>query len=211
MRSRDSIVIQEPPVRELKKRSRHLKRACVSGCGCLVFFFVVSLLALRLITGPRSVEVTDIPDAVRTAIPLYDEERLVAIAFTSGKQQHPILETIALVPKIVLSPLILSVDERFSPESGSWQAFQELIQEPLISQFDTYELHWEGLTANASFLYDYFDRALRQMGFETEPVTGENRTIAFSSSKANGTVTVAAQPDNTRSLTIIVHIVREGL
>ena len=161
-----SVIIQEPPMQELRKQRSCLKRTCVTGCGCIVIFFIAMLLILQFISKPRTKELKEVPQIIEKMLPLYDEANIDRITYLSGKEKHKTLETVAIIPKVILSPIILLLEEQFidTPEEKTiWDRLTSFITEPVSDQRDVYTIYWSILSAEPSFIEQHYAKELEKM------------------------------------------------
>lgn len=212
-RRRDNVVIQEPPIQEIGKRRSCLKRTCLTGCGCIVLFIIGIVVLLQVLAGPRSSKVKDLPFNVTNAIPLYDKDSIVDITVIPGVEKNKLLETAALIPKVFLSPIILSLDSQFAPaeaDNGRWARFRAFIDEPIGDHRDTYTLRWEDLPARPTFVLDFYKRELVRQGFviSSEYTGTRNYSFTFSRGTIQGDLRIEDDPrfagTNILILTLII-------
>ncbi|MBI2436626.1 MAG: hypothetical protein HYV41_02720 [Candidatus Magasanikbacteria bacterium] len=170
----DKIEIKEPPIEELNKKRSCIKRTCITGCGCFVIIFIISLLLLRFAIGPRTKEVRDLPQYFTETIPIYDAENIERITYTSGKEKGKYAEVAAYVPKLVLSPIIIHFDTKYryiprtitEREMTKWEKFIAFMGEPLTDSRDIYKIEWIELSADKNFITEYYQKELERSGFE---------------------------------------------
>lgn len=187
----DKVVIQEPPIQELKKKKSCLKRSCVSGCGCVIIFLVISLLILKFTSGPRIKELKEIPDQFPTAIPIYDGDNISKINFTSGQERGKSVEVIAYVPKLVFSPLLVLWEQKTGKENYSdkeksfFENFINIMKEPVTDHRDIIKIEWTELPAEPKFVYEYYQSELERNDFKLKNKNNNNKNYQFSFSKDN--------------------------
>lgn len=179
----DNIEIKEPPIKELKKKKSCLKRTCLSGCGCIIIFIIAFLLLLKFAATPREKELKQVPENFPTSIPVYDKDNIVKITFVSGRDRAKWVETATFVPKIILSPILLTLDkydvvpiQEDNPNRAdgiSWDNFIRLVQEPVGNYRDTIKIEWQDLSATPKFIQDYYQTELKKGEFEVN-ITTEN-------------------------------------
>lgn len=195
-RRKHNVLIQEPPIQEIGKRRSCLKRTCITGCGCIVLFIIGIIAILQFVGGPRAVERTELPVTITEQIPLYDQDALSQIEYIPGVEKNRLLEIAAIIPKLFLSPIILTVDEQFKSQtegSGTWERLRTLIEEPIGDHRDTYTLVWSDLSATPTFIVDFYSRQLKRNGFtifgQGRGTNGE-RTFEFKRGQYEGTFTL---------------------
>ncbi|MBT3816942.1 MAG: hypothetical protein HOE80_00450 [Candidatus Magasanikbacteria bacterium] len=166
-----SVIIQEPPMQELRKQRSCLKRTCTTGCGCIVIFFIAMILLLQFMNKPRTKELKEVPNIIEDMLPLYDEANIDRITYFSGKEKHKTLEAIAIIPKVILSPIILLLEEQFidtPEEKTTWDRLTSFITEPVSDQRDVYTIYWSILSAEPSFIEQHYAKELEKNEFITQ-------------------------------------------
>ncbi len=195
-RNLEPIEIQDPPIQELGKKSSCLKRTCFTGCGCIIIFILAALLALKLISGPRTKELNQLPADFPAGIPIYDKDSINKITYISGKQKSRGLEIAAYAPKLVLSPIILLLNKNSAETSqtagqgrisiakeSSWKEFVKLMQEPVADHRNLLQIEWLELGAEPNFIQDYFSTELQHNDFSLGKSSQINKTRQFSFSQ----------------------------
>ena len=86
-RNLDDIEIVEPPLGELTKTHSH-KRACFTGCGCIVFLIITIIIGLKIYIGPGPQTLQKVPTNFPTDIPIYDRNNIEEITFISGQYKN---------------------------------------------------------------------------------------------------------------------------
>jgi hypothetical protein len=172
----DNVEIQEPPLKELKKQKSCLRHTCLGGCGCIVIFVIIFLVLLKFAATPREKELKYVPDNFPKTIPVYDVDNIDKITFTSGKDRGRLIETAAFIPKVILSPIILTLDKynvipiehnnTEQTEGINWQNFINLIKEPVGDYRDTTKIEWHNLSAKPDFITEYHQSELTKTKFE---------------------------------------------
>lgn len=161
----DDIVIQEPPLEELKKKKSCLKRTCVTGCGCIVIFFVVSLFLLKTLHGPKQEALKEVPSAVTEIIEIYEPDYIEKITRTETQYQGKFVKTIALIPKTLLAPIIVTA-QRVDNGTGWWKQVQEFIEAPVAELQDSIKIEWKNVPAQPTFVVQYYQAAFEKKNFE---------------------------------------------
>ncbi|OGH67962.1 MAG: hypothetical protein A3J66_03230 [Candidatus Magasanikbacteria bacterium RIFCSPHIGHO2_02_FULL_47_14] len=161
----DDIVIQEPPIQELKKKKSCLKRTCVTGCGCIVIFFVVSLFLLRLLHGPKQQELKEVPEPVHELVQVYEPDYIQKITLTKAGDRGRVIETLALVPKTLLAPIIITA-QKTQGDAGWWKEIKEFIETPVTQAQDSIKIEWENVPAQPTFVVQYYQAAFEKKNFK---------------------------------------------
>lgn len=202
-RNINNVEIVEPPIGELTKRYSAfstIKRACFTGCGCLVVIIIGITIFLRLALGSGPQTLQNVPDNFPNDIPVYDEDNIEQITFVSGKYKNRGIEIAAFFPKIILSPLFLTLNknnqntndtDKLASVKNLWQ----IISAPVSDHRDTAQIEWRNLDAEPSFIINYYKTELRKTGYKID-VESEGRGVRqFSFSKDTITGSMYAQGD----------------
>jgi len=174
MARKDDVVIQEPPMEEFGKRHSCVKRTCLSGCGCILFFIIGGVFLINFAAKERIKDLKHIPETVESNIPLYDPQNVRHIQQISGKEKNKGFEIAALVPKVLISPLVITFPEKFieNPKKGDRDAhianIKTFLQTPLGDQRDTLILEWTNLSAEPKFLVEYYQTELKKKQFQIQ-------------------------------------------
>lgn len=202
---REKVTIQQPPIRELGKKRSCLKRTCTTGCLFILLFIVGVFLLVKFVSTPRSKQVNEIPEVIKNSTVLYDAENIEELSYIPGKDRHSMIETIALIPKVVLAPIVLNLEDRVDSNNDTWKEFVRYVREPITDTRDAYELYWSGLTASQSFVFDYYEQGLLQQGYTVE-VSTDRRSIRFSKDTISGTIRVDGSDTVKGSTTVMFRI-----
>ncbi|MBP9760983.1 MAG: hypothetical protein KBD15_01945 [Candidatus Magasanikbacteria bacterium] len=199
--SKNTVVIQEPPLQELKKNRSCLKRTCITGGGCIFLFLVATLLLFQFALGPKQTELKEIPANIQSMMTLYDTDNIESIILISGKDKNKIIEFLAYVPKIVLSPIFVAIeknqsaDKQDSPAQEQWKTF---IQTPVTNPHDTVTIVWSGIQAQPMFVSNYYIKELEKQNFVvTEVASLSPKTVSYSFEKESvtGSFYIEDNPD----------------
>lgn len=200
-RNIEQIEIQEPPIQEITKKKSCARRSCTTGCGCIVIFLIVAVLLLNFTTGPRTKTLKEIPENFPKSIPIYDQDNINNITFISGDEKNKILETIAFIPKLILSPIILVLgnnlnNNRQLDESGriktekkaNWKEWLDIVKEPVTDNRDIIQIEWTELSAEPKFVYNYYKNELEKENFsiEKETFNDSKKEFYFNLDKLDG-------------------------
>ncbi|MFA4831646.1 MAG: hypothetical protein WC862_04445 [Patescibacteria group bacterium] len=183
----DNVEIKEPPLEELKKKHSCFQRSCANGCGCVIILIVTFLIILKFAAAPRPKELKNVPEHFPQSIPIYDEDSIERITFLSGAKKSRAFEIAAYLPKIILIPIYLGMDD-YAPEEiratfqeingeKGWKKFLRLLQEPITKQKDTIEIEWNNLSAEPSFVQKFYTTELGRGMFNLETTTETETTI----------------------------------
>lgn len=177
----DNVKVVEPPLGEFSKQHSSLKRTCITGCGCIALFIIGGIIALKLAVGPGPKTLKTVPEDFPKNIPVYDKDTIEQITFISGKYKNRGMEIAAFFPKIILSPLLLTLNKdgsdlpAASPSSTiiekqarSLQRVWKLITTPVGDHRDTVQVEWKNMDAEPRFVISYYRNELRKAGYKID-------------------------------------------
>ncbi len=197
-RAIDPVEIQEPPLQELRKRRSCLKRTCVTGCGCIVFFLIVVAILFRMLILATPETVETIPTNFPESIPVYDTEHIHQVLTLSGERRGRAVTIASIVPKILLTPIFMASNDAASSTTGmldanqsGWDEFVSYVQTPVADKRDVVQIEWRDLGAAPSFLIDYYKRKLEEKGFRTKIAENARESVlTFSGNNIDGTLRI---------------------
>jgi len=186
----DNVEIVEPPLEELTKKRKGLKHACVYGCLFFILFIIGIIIFIRFFAGPGPQTLKNVPDNFPKDIPIYDPDNIENISFISGKYKSRSIEIAALVPKIILSPLLLVLNKdaevTTTTKSITIQNIWKVITTPIGDHHDTIQIEWANMDAEPSFVISYYKLELRKKGFIIEVQSEGQGVKQFSFSREDG-------------------------
>jgi len=164
----------------------------------IIVLLVIFSLLIHTIVRPRVKHLAMIPTDVPQEVPIYDEENLDQISYVQGSQRAQAIEFLAFVPKAILSPLILTIenaDEAAGVDSESlWESFIRILGTPVADHRNIVSVEWSELQASPSFIHSYYQTALTQGGYTETDELGGDRT-RFENTK-KGTTVIIQTEDN---------------
>lgn len=191
----DNVEIVEPPIGELTKQRSGFKRACFTGCGCVVLLIILAIIGIRLFMGPGPQTVKNVPGNFPADIPVYDKDNIDSITVISGKYKNRGIEIAAFFPKVILSPLLISLNKdnndsasttAFAREAGTLKNLWKVITAPVGDNRDTVQIEWKSLNAEPGFVISYYKKELTKNGFQIDVESSGRGTKQFSFSRADG-------------------------
>lgn len=188
-RNLDNIEIIEPPLNELTKKHSY-KRTCLSGCGCLLLVIIAAVIGLRVYIGPGPTTVKVLPANFPTDIPVYDKDAIEDMTFISGKYKNRGIEIAAFFPKIILSPMLVKMEQGGTStvaDAGKWKGMWQIITAPVGDHRDTIQINWRNLDADPSFIIAYYRKELTKKNFKIEIESEGKNVRQFSFSREDGT------------------------
>ena len=161
------VEIKDPPLEELTKRYStfsSIKRSCIGGCGCLIFLIIIIIVILKLFLGVGPQTVNKVPIDFPASIPVYDPESISEITFIDGQYKNRAIEIAAIIPKLILSPLISALDQdninTSNDEKTNIKNVWKIINSPVGDQRNVVKIHWTNMNAESNFVYNYYKNEL---------------------------------------------------
>lgn len=199
------VRIQEPAFQEIKKKTSCFKRACINGCGCLVLLLIGSFIFLRLFASPHQKTLSSLPSHIERSIPIYDTENVEKIILESGSEKEKKWQQITVIPKLILSPLVISQpsffleSDAFTPTSTKKEIFTTFLQTPLLPRRDTYILTWSHLSTDPDFVFSFYQNELEQQGYTitSKSQTTSVRELGFLRENSFGILKIKDSPEET--------------
>lgn len=202
----DDIEIQGPAMKEIRRTRSCVRRTCFSGCGCFFVLAIIIVAGFWIFAPPLPKEVNVIPSDFPTDLPVYKIKSATKIEYISAKRQQRGPETAAFIPKILLAPVFLALeepDETATTTPGkdagksAWHAFRGIVKEPLREYRNKATLQWLGLTAEPQFIDDWYQAQMLDAGLrvQREFLDTTKRKITFDNENLNGTVLIVEAPE----------------
>ena len=166
----DNVKIIEPPIEEITKKRSGFKKTCFTGCGCLVFFLILVIVGIRVSMGPGPKTIKELPENFPKEIPVYDQDNVEKIIFISGKYKNRGIEIAAFFPKIILSPLLLTLDNQDTStgKQGYLKDVWKVVSTPVGDSRDTVRIEWGHIDASPNFIINYYKTELKKINFTIE-------------------------------------------
>ncbi len=203
-RNINNVEIVEPPIGELTKKYSAfsaIKRACFTGCGCLVFVIIGIIIFIRIAMGSGPETLSSVPANFPSNIPLYDQDNIEQITFISGKYKNRGIEIAAIFPKIILSPLLITLDKNSQNNADtdkltSITNLWKMISAPVSDHRDTVQIEWRELNADPYFIIGYYKTELKKDFYNIDVESeGENvQQFSFSKDDITGSMYVQGAP-----------------
>lgn len=204
------VEIVEPPIGELTKKNRWVGKACLSGCGFLLLLIITVIISIRLFIGPGPKETKNLPKNFPRDIPIYDEYNVEKITAISARYKSRSVEIAALFPKVILSPLIMSLGgnsnadiststEEISVTKEVWR----IITQPITDKTDTVEVEWSNIQSEPKAMLSYYSTKLVDANYvlDTESEGAGFRQLAFSRPDGfSGSVYIGFTPENLKQI-----------
>ncbi len=202
-RNINNVEIVEPPIGELTKKYSAfsaIKRACLTGCGCLVIVIIGVIIFLRLALGSGPEVLKKVPDNFPVDIPVYDQNNVERITFVSGKYKNRGIEIAAFFPKIILSPLFLTLNksDQNTNDTGKLSSVTNLwkiISAPVSDHRDTVQIEWKNMDTDPAFMINYYKTELKKKDYKIDVESEGKNVRQFSFSKDGITGSLYAQSE----------------
>jgi|GEM_PF-924783 len=197
----EQIEIKEPPIEQLKKKNSCAKRSCSTGFGCIFIFLIASLILFRFVFVTKVNEVKQVPNNFPKNITIYDTDSLYRITYIQGKQENKILESLAYVPKLILSPLIIIANQYQQQEAAdslnimekinslrsrkniTLDDFSKIVNKPVTGRDDLVQIEWNNMPASPYFVSHYYQNELSKANYTVSEVVNNKNTTQFSFSQ----------------------------
>ncbi len=212
MRKKNKIEIQQPPLEEFTKKKSCLKRSCLSGCGCIIFVIIGLIILIKIIAVPKPKKINSIPTEFPENIVVYDKDTIDTITFLSANKKNRNIENLAVLPKVILSPILLTFDKftHFETQKRlNIKNIKNIIEEPLGKYTDTTKIEWSELTAEPTFIQNFYIKELENKNYKVKTLkeTRQKKEILFQSGSTYGSITITDNPNQqgTDRMTLIVN------
>lgn len=207
------VKIIEPPIQELSKRKFGFVMACLSGCGCLLLVTVGAIIGLKIYIGQGPQKLKTLPENLPKEIFIYDQYNIEKITFISGKYKSRSLGVAALFPKIILSPLLISLmdgsiggvngdDSSTSSKKAGAYSFWRLITAPVTDNRDSIQIEWRDIQVEPNYMLRVYKNKLQEKQFKIDSESEGKNFQQFTFTRDDGIDgTVYAQhPENGKKI-----------
>lgn len=201
------VEIVEPPIQELTKKNHWVGKACLSSCGLLLFLAVALIIGLKIYIGPGPKQSKNLPANFPRDIPIYDEYNADKITVITGRYKSRSMEIAAFFPKIILSPLILSVGKDSEADGEKKEDFMSqvwrVLKKPVSDASDTIQVEWFNNESEPNSMISYYRTKLTDAGYavNTESDGPNFQQFTFSGGSGNsGTVYVEFNPQDKKKI-----------
>lgn len=151
-----------------------------------------AIVGFRIFAGPGPQTLTKVPDSFPKDILIYDPDNIDTITFISGRYKNRSIEVAALFPKVILSPLLMSLDKNKdlsnestpTTQSTSLKNLWDIITAPVGDHRDTIQIEWRNLDAEPSFVINHYKNELQKNEFIIDVESSGQGIEQFSFSRA---------------------------
>ncbi|MFH1789878.1 MAG: hypothetical protein ABH832_02310 [bacterium] len=210
------VEIKDPPIEELTRKYSafsSIKRSCIGGCGCFVFFIVLIIVLLKLWLGAGPQNVSAVPNDFPQDVAVYDQQNIDEIIYINGKYKNRAISASAFFPKIILSPLISALDSSdvnaslsASPASF-FKNMWKVVNSQVSDSRSIVKIKWKDLPANPEFIYAHLKTELQKENFIVENDYSMNNSFGFSFKKDNHSGTFQATGIQGQSGTVMATLI----
>ncbi len=203
-RNIDRVEIKNPPIEEITKKRSCFKLSCSSSCGCLLLVIIAGIIFLRATVGEKTRELKHIPSRVSQEIVVYDAESIGKIEYTPYDRRASFLSLLGYIPRLLIAPFELYLNPPDSAEKSTGDRFIAYMKEPVGTQRDKVLIEWNDLSAEPSFIVDFYKTELRKKGFLIDSISKNNiiEQFIFSKRSMSGALYVEDHP-GTRATDIV--------
>lgn len=193
-----TVQIQEPALKEIKKRSGWLTGSCVTGSGCVVLFIAGVYITFRLIAGSGPTIIANFPADFPKDIPQSNPDKMIKITEVDADTKDRALWIATALPRLLVSPVLseLNPDAVITEERDSLSrvTFKRALTREHYLQYlgiqagdehtKTVTVTWNGIKTYPSLLVDTFEKQLQRANYKTTLLEINDRnTAAFNFQK----------------------------
>ena len=189
--------VQEPILSE--KRSC-LRGGCFSSCGCLVMLGILMLLMLRIAWGPRTINLTHVPDHFPEVLSVYEPDVVRSIKLTRAVDANRTIATATAIPRLIYHP-ISQIVELHKHEDSTLLDYFVVAGSEIRNIFltpgnetssDRITISWGSLSQDIDDVRDFYIRAFEDAGVRvtTRFDNANNFEADFKQSNFSGTLLI---------------------
>jgi len=213
----ERVTIQEPAINEIKKPRSCFRRTCGSGCGCLMILLIAAAAGAWLFVPPEPKKLTTLPDTLPENLPLYKRDAVTHITYLSAERKKRGPETVAILPKIIITPLILGLNRlqegsasttpRLTPAS-LWNATRDALKTPLTTYRHTTVITWDALGAEPNFIDEWYQNEFKKQHYQIERsfTSSTARAMRFMNATTTGTIFIDDVPQTAGTDRVIMDV-----
>jgi hypothetical protein len=183
--SQQTVQIQEPTLKEIKKHSGWFTGSCVTGAGCIVIFIGAIYLLFRIIVGSGPTVLSDFPADFPKDIPQSNPDKIIKVTSVDGASKDRSIWVATAIPRFLASPVLSEInpDADIIEEHDSLGRVnfkRELSREnylkylgiPIGSEHTrTVVVTWNGIKSYPSIFVDGIEKALERANYIIETPT----------------------------------------
>lgn len=197
-----TVHIQEPTLKEIKKHHGWLKGSFATGCGCIVIFFGALYVLFRLIVGSGPAVVANFPSDFPNDIPQTNPDRIVKIVVIEAQNKERVLWFASKIPHYIADPILSELDPSAkiieeSDSLGRVNFRRELTTDNTrfaglpsgTHNQKSVSVIWSGIKTEPSVAADNYAKQLERAGYAivSQPKQDQNKAFfSFSKGKISG-------------------------
>lgn len=162
-----------------------LQVCCIGLLGLIVAFFVGGYFLLRIIAGPASRELTQLPANYPREIELFHVQEAQSIAYAPGKSKGKMMQILS-APARVLASFVGSASSTDRIASQRFTAALEGYSKELES-LETVTIHWQPVRATRQEVLAYYSGLFARLNMTVDTVKDEQKLIDSILAKGQGT------------------------
>ncbi len=108
--AQQTIHIQEPTFKEIKKHHGWLTGSLTTGCGCIVFFLGALYIVFRIVVGSGPAVVANFPADFPKDIPQSNPDKIVKIVVVEATNKQRALWVATTIPRYIAAPILTEID-----------------------------------------------------------------------------------------------------
>lgn len=180
--SQQTIQIQEPTLKEIKKHSGWFTGSCVTGAGCIVIFFGAIYLLFRITVGSGPTILSDFPNDFPNDIPRSNVDKIIKITSVDSASKDRSVWIATAIPRFLASSVLSEInpdaeiiEERDSlgrvnfKRTLSRNNYLNYLNIPIGSEHTrTIVVTWNGIKSYPSIFADGFEKALERAQYTIE-------------------------------------------
>lgn len=188
------VEIVEPPIQELSKKRGSFAKSCLTGCGGLLLFIALVIVGAKLYIGPGPKELRAVPESFPSDVDIYDGYNVDKVILISGRYKSRGLKIASFFPKIILSPLLVSMtnNETAGQQTASGTAklgareILRILSMPVGDERDTVQIEWRDIPVEPIFMTAYYQSKLAEKKFQIDSQSEGDDYEQFTFSRSDG-------------------------
>ena len=159
----------------------------------MIIFFIALVVGIRFLIGSGPKTVKNVTTNFPKDIPIYDKDAIERITYIPGQYKYRSTEIAAVFPKIILSPLLIRVQntELVTNNAKQQRDFSldtvwRIVATPVSELKDTVQIEWRDIDAEPSFVYSYYRKELTKIGYEIDDESRKRARQHFSFANSKG-------------------------
>lgn len=180
--SQQTIQIQEPALKEIKKHSGWFTGSCVTGAGCIVIFIGALYLLFRIIVGSGPEVLSNFPNDFPKDIPQSNPDKIIKITSIDAAAKDRSIWVATAIPRFLASPVLSEInpDAEIIEEHDSLgrvnfkrklsrDNYLSYLGIPIGSEHTrTVVITWNGIKSYPSIFADGIEKALERAHYTIE-------------------------------------------